>query len=421
MSKPQFASEPSMEDILASIRKMISDDSPGPQPDARPDGAHAVRRATRPPSLAAAGAPRRTGVDSGQQHRCELQQPVGCAQGGDRSLDQRRTLQQEIAERSGEGPSPRRAEPLALPRQSPPRPAATREPAAPSRTAAPAERVRSARAPELRFDFGTSCTRRADQYANAASVASPAAVAPAKAGAAAPKPKADDAASHRHAVAISGGRLLRARVRIERRGAQRPSAWLRAGSFGSRGCNAARAPDACSGGRRARARRSRIEQSVARDGAHTVRARSGGGREGSPAARPHAAAGGRAFRGAARRRRRHGAKGAGVAVGVHLGRGRSSAASATRAWESTSRWLLTRRASPPMPAPQLRRPTQRAEDGPRRRRAAAPDAAPMARRQHAAHRRGGAAQRADERRQGPRQGEARDNLRRSRACARRAA
>ena len=32
MSKPQLASEPSMEDILASIRKMISDDRPGPSP-----------------------------------------------------------------------------------------------------------------------------------------------------------------------------------------------------------------------------------------------------------------------------------------------------------------------------------------------------------------------------------------------------
>ena len=32
MTKPQFASEPSMEDILASIRKMISDDRSGPRP-----------------------------------------------------------------------------------------------------------------------------------------------------------------------------------------------------------------------------------------------------------------------------------------------------------------------------------------------------------------------------------------------------
>ncbi len=32
MSKPQLASEPSMEEILSSIRKMISDDRPGPSP-----------------------------------------------------------------------------------------------------------------------------------------------------------------------------------------------------------------------------------------------------------------------------------------------------------------------------------------------------------------------------------------------------
>ena len=32
MSKPQFAAEPSMEDILASIRKMISDEPTGPRP-----------------------------------------------------------------------------------------------------------------------------------------------------------------------------------------------------------------------------------------------------------------------------------------------------------------------------------------------------------------------------------------------------
>ena len=58
MSKPQLASEPSMEDILASIRKMISDDRPGPSPmpdqmGRTPFGEFALgRRPTTTPSRA---------------------------------------------------------------------------------------------------------------------------------------------------------------------------------------------------------------------------------------------------------------------------------------------------------------------------------------------------------------------------------
>ncbi|MEO8420263.1 MAG: DUF2497 domain-containing protein [Hyphomicrobium sp.] len=112
MSKPQLASEPSMEEILASIRKMISDDRPGPSP--MPD-----QMGRTPFGESRTGA----AVDPRSQPR----QPTGTpAQQGDapasnfNSLadalkvatalsDQRRSLQQEIASVLEKGPQ--RADP----------------------------------------------------------------------------------------------------------------------------------------------------------------------------------------------------------------------------------------------------------------------------------------------------------------------
>ena len=114
MSKPQLASEPSMEEILSSIRKMISDDRPGPSP--MPD------QMGRTPF----GESRSTSQFSelsGRQNASPVSpaQPAGGQSSNFNSLadalkvatalsDQRRSLQQEIASVLDKGP--RNAEPL---------------------------------------------------------------------------------------------------------------------------------------------------------------------------------------------------------------------------------------------------------------------------------------------------------------------
>ena len=104
MSKPQLASEPSMEEILSSIRKMISDDRPGPSP--MPDQLSRMH----------------FGEQARVSHRAgEPSQPGGGQSSNFNSLadalkvatalsDQRRSLQQEIASVLDKGP--RRTEPL---------------------------------------------------------------------------------------------------------------------------------------------------------------------------------------------------------------------------------------------------------------------------------------------------------------------
>ena len=182
MTKPQFASEPSMEDILASIRKMISDDRTGPRP--LPD------QMTRTP-FPEATAPAET---SGRwENRAETASNPVARPGSSHSLSeaikaaaQPRTLEERISDLLEKGVAAP-AEPLAsLGGRA--RPAATPEPAAPSRTAAPAEpSAGSSAGPALPFGTRAPVPDRTQP----SSVASPAAVAPAKPAPSAPEPKAD--------------------------------------------------------------------------------------------------------------------------------------------------------------------------------------------------------------------------------------
>lgn len=106
MSKPQAASEPSMEEILASIRKMISDDRPGPSP--MPD--QMGRTPFGEPARSVSEFSGRASPGDGTSTR-----PAGTQPSNFNSLadalkvatalsDQRRSLQQEIATAIEKGP-----------------------------------------------------------------------------------------------------------------------------------------------------------------------------------------------------------------------------------------------------------------------------------------------------------------------------
>ncbi len=112
MSKPQLASEPSMEDILASIRKMISDDRPGPSPmpdqmgrtpfgESRTGAAVDPRSQPRQP----AGAP----AQQGEAPASNFNSLADALKVATALSDQRRSLQQEIASVLEKGPQ--RADP----------------------------------------------------------------------------------------------------------------------------------------------------------------------------------------------------------------------------------------------------------------------------------------------------------------------
>lgn len=255
MNKPQFASEPSMEDILASIRKMISDDRSGPRP--LPD------QMTRTP-FPEATAPAET---SGRwENRAEAASTPAARPGSShgslseaiKAAGQPRTLEERISDLLEKGVAAP-AEPLAS-LGSRARPAATPEPAAPSRTAAPAEPSAGSSAGAA-LPFGTRAP--APDRTQPSSVASPAAVAPAKAAPSAPEPKADTqrviAMPSRYPAAPaaspsgSNGAALNGQVH----GA--------AGSFGSRGSTQPARPAAAEDVARTKEQN---HQSVARDGAH---------------------------------------------------------------------------------------------------------------------------------------------------------
>jgi cell pole-organizing protein PopZ len=257
MNKPQFASEPSMEDILASIRKMISDDRSGPRP--LPD------RMTRTP-FPEATAPAET---SGRwENRAEAASTPAARPGSShgslseaiKAAAQPRTLEERISDLLEKGVAAP-AEPLAS-LGSRPRSAATPEPAAPSRTATPAEPSAGSSAGAA-LPFGTRAP--APDRTQPSSVASPAAVAPAKAAPSAPEPKADTqrviAMPSRYPAAPaaspsgSNGAALNGQVH----GA--------AGSFGSRGSTQPARPTAAVAEDVARPKE-QDHQSVARDGAH---------------------------------------------------------------------------------------------------------------------------------------------------------
>jgi cell pole-organizing protein PopZ len=257
MNKPQFASEPSMEDILASIRKMISDDRSGPRP--LPD------QMTRTP-FPEATAPAET---SGRwENRAEAASTPAARPGSShgslseaiKAAAQPRTLEERISDLLEKGVAAP-AEPLAS-LGSRARPAPAPEPAAPSRTAAPAEPSAGSSAGAA-LPFGTRAP--APDRTQPSSVASSAAVAPAKAAPSAPEPKADTqrviAMPSRYPAAPaaspfgSNGAALNGQVH----GA--------AGSFGSRGSTQPARPTPAVAEDVARPKE-QDHQSVARDGAH---------------------------------------------------------------------------------------------------------------------------------------------------------
>jgi cell pole-organizing protein PopZ len=165
MTKPQFAQEPSMEDILASIRKMISDDRGAPRPLPDPMTRTPFPEATSParaePEATASAARAASSYGSLSEAIKAAAQPA----------DQRRTLEERISDLLDKG-SAGPIDPLAS--------FASRSnaPAAPSRPAAPIEPSRGAApgaaGPTLPFGARAPAPDRA-----AASVAAPAKAAPA--------------------------------------------------------------------------------------------------------------------------------------------------------------------------------------------------------------------------------------------------
>lgn len=187
MTKPQFAPEPSMEDILASIRKMISDDRSGPRPlpdqMARTPFAETSAPAPVEASGRRAAGPEATPATRPGSNFGSLSEAIKAAA---QPAEQRRTLEERISDllEKGSGGS---AEPLAS-FAGRARPAAA-EPAAPSRTAAPAEPTQRGSQDIPSRGAGSSAALPFGTRAPASPVASPAAVTPAKA--APSEPKAD--------------------------------------------------------------------------------------------------------------------------------------------------------------------------------------------------------------------------------------
>ena len=178
MSKPQAASEPSMEEILASIRKMISDDRPGsnPMPDQMgrtPFGepVKSVSEYSGRASPAESGSARQAGAQPSNFNSLADALKVATA-----LSDQRRSLQQEIATALEKGPRGTVIDPLGHTTGSQSTPASARgegvrlpegsaspapagnEPQLPSFSAWNSQSAKPARDdnPELlSFDFGT--------------------------------------------------------------------------------------------------------------------------------------------------------------------------------------------------------------------------------------------------------------------------
>ena len=107
MSKPQLASEPSMEEILSSIRKMISDDRPGPSP--MPDQ-WVGRTSAEPAPQFVSPASANAGAQQGGGHSSNFNSLADALKVATALSDQRRSIQQEIASVLDKGP--RRTEPL---------------------------------------------------------------------------------------------------------------------------------------------------------------------------------------------------------------------------------------------------------------------------------------------------------------------
>jgi cell pole-organizing protein PopZ len=174
MSKPQLASEPSMEEILSSIRKMISDDRPGPSP--MPDQLgrmHFGEPARSSPSNNAPVSPTQPG--GGQSSN--FNSLADALKAATALSDQRRSLQQEIASVIEKGP--RRADPLSeapAPRANPDAaPAADsngpRLPNFPDWRSEAAAGQPDGKRELMSFDFGTVVPQREDQSAKTAAAA----------------------------------------------------------------------------------------------------------------------------------------------------------------------------------------------------------------------------------------------------------
>lgn len=183
MSKPQAASEPSMEEILASIRKMISDDRPGPNPmpdqmGRTPFGepVKSVSEYSGRGSPAESGSTRPAGAQPSNFNSLADALKVATA-----LSDQRRSLQQEIATALEKGPrgtvidplgfttglqstpAAARGEGVRLPEGSASPAPAGKEPQLPSFPAWNNQSAKPARddSPELMsFDFGTVVPRQ---------------------------------------------------------------------------------------------------------------------------------------------------------------------------------------------------------------------------------------------------------------------
>jgi cell pole-organizing protein PopZ len=104
MSKPQYASEPSMEEILSSIRKMISDDRPGPSPMPDQLGRMAFGEQSRhaSPAQEPIGHPAASGGQTGGGSN--FNSLADALKVATALSDQRRSLQSEIASVLEKGP-----------------------------------------------------------------------------------------------------------------------------------------------------------------------------------------------------------------------------------------------------------------------------------------------------------------------------
>lgn len=192
MSKPQLASEPSMEEILSSIRKMISDDRPGPSP--MPDQLGRMHFGEPARSSSPANNAPVSPTQPGGGHSSNFNSLADALKVATALSDQRRSLQQEIASVIEKGP--RHADPLS---EAPAPAADSNGPRLPNfpdwRSEAAAGQVDGKRE-LMSFDFGTLVPQREDQSAKTAPAADakPVAAQP-SAEAEAPKAGAENAQS----------------------------------------------------------------------------------------------------------------------------------------------------------------------------------------------------------------------------------
>lgn len=186
MSKPQVAAEPTLEEILASIRKMISDDKPGPNPMpdqmGRTPFGEALSRSSSPESNSRGAAETSATPRGGTGSAPGFNSLSDALKVATTLSDQRRSLQQEVVSALDKTPrsnldaltelSSARAEAFRTAPES--RTDTTGEPAGPKlpgasdRTTDPASAPGEGKRDLLSFDFGNLVPQRDDQKASAA-------------------------------------------------------------------------------------------------------------------------------------------------------------------------------------------------------------------------------------------------------------